>query len=100
MLRSRGGHLRPVALCDVHRRTDYFNDIIGKHSLPGVQPHGCTWPRRLAEEPIVDLEVAPAPNGLVDQGLLEHVLRVQPLATIGFFCQTARPSTSMWLDTR
>jgi hypothetical protein len=67
------------ALCDVHRRTNYFNDIIGSIHYR-VSNHMDVLGRAVwQKKPIVDLKVAPAPNGLVNQGfVMTHVLRVQP----------------------
>jgi len=49
MLRSRGGHLARLRSV-MSNRVRLISMTYRKHSPPGVRPHECTWPRRLAEQ--------------------------------------------------
>src|SRR5580704_15015552 len=70
---------RFVLLADIHRRTDYFNDITRSIHYR-VSDHVNVLGRAvLQNKPIVDLKVAPVSNGLLDhRSVRKHVLRVQP----------------------
>jgi len=69
------------ALCDVHRRTDYFNDITRSIHYR-VSNHVNVLGRAVWQnKPIVDLKVASVSNSLLDhRSVTKHVLRVQPPA--------------------
>jgi len=71
-------HNKPLVDQAIRGRSDYFNDITGSIHYR-VSNHMDVLGRAVwQKKPIVDLKVAPAPNGLVDQGfVMKHVLRVQ-----------------------
>src|ERR1700688_3003705 len=79
--RSLQSRSRFVLLGDIHRRTDYFNDITRSIHYR-VSDHVNVLGRAVWQnKPIVDLKVASVSNGLLDhRSVTKHVLRVQPPA--------------------